>query len=309
MRKFNINGNLTLKMRLNFFNVILIFILFLNSCENFFEPEMGLIVEKEDYFKDWSEYRAAEMGLYSIQQKICEQIVVLGELRADLLEITPNADRDLIEIYNLQISKGNRYISPINFYKLIGACNSMIRQLESKHPEILDMKAEITIYDRLYGEVLCMRAWAYFNAVRIYGKVPYVWQSLTTVDEITNYVNSSSTIIDTLHIIYSPNGYYNDTIRNDTIVFDKMFLDMRSVIDTFTWELENKIKNVGVIHNMENYDLTWDVTIWNHYAWHCLLGQMYLYQGNLARAHYHFSPLMYNYESETYDIKFGLASG
>lgn len=297
-----------MKKRYFIFSVISISLFVFISCEKFFEPEMSLIVETQNYYKDWSEYRAAEMGIYSLQQKLVDQIVVLGELRADLLDITSNAEKDLIEVYNFQISKENKYASPINFYRLIGACNSMIRQLETAHPEVLDKTAEPTTYDRLFGEVLCMRAWAYFNAVKIYGKVPYVWQSLTTVDEITEYVNSPSTIIDTLHVIYSPDGYYNDTIRNDTVVLTSLFLDMRAVIDTFTWQLEKKVKEVGVIHNMENNDLTWDVTVWNRYAWHCLLGQMYLYEGNLAKAHSHFYPIMFNYESETSDIKFGLDS-
>ena len=50
---------------------------FLTSCEKFWEPDMGLIIETEDYFKDWSEYRSAEMGLYALQQKLVDQIVIL----------------------------------------------------------------------------------------------------------------------------------------------------------------------------------------------------------------------------------------
>ena len=277
-----------------------------NSCEKFWEPEMGLIIEKEDYFTDWSEYRSAEMGLYSLQQKLVDQIVVLGELRADLLEITPNADKDLKEVYNFQISNTNKYASPEGFYRLIGACNSLITQLKTAHPEVLDKRIIATSFDRLYGEALCMRAWAYFNAVRIYGKVPYVWESMTTVEEITNYVNSSTTIIDTVHIIFDPGGYYNDTLRNDTILLERHFLDTRAVIDTFTTQLLNEVKAVGVLHNTYNLDATWDVTIWNKYAWRTLLGQMFLYQGDLTAAYEQFSHILYNYDSETSNVRFGL---
>jgi len=99
--------------------------LFLYSCQKFFNPDLGIVIDESEYFKDWEEYRSAEMGLYALQQKLVEQIVVLGELRGDLLEITRNADRDLIEIYNFSFSPSNKYVSPVNFYKLIGACNKL----------------------------------------------------------------------------------------------------------------------------------------------------------------------------------------
>ena len=203
-----------------------LFALLLSSCERFFEPEQGLVIDYDDYFKDWNEYRSAEMGMYSIQQDLVEQMVVLGELRGDLLEITRYADRDLIEVYNHQISQDNKYASPINFYRLIAATNGLAVKLEAEHPEVLDPGSEESIYHRLYGEVLCMRAWAYFNAVRIYGRVPYVWPSLTSAEEIEKYVNTGKTIITPMKIIYGANGYDNDTVYNDTVVLEKIFLDL-----------------------------------------------------------------------------------
>ncbi len=286
-----------------------VIMLLIGSCERFFEPEQGLIIESEDFFKDWSEYRAAEMGLYSLQQSLVDQLVILGELRGDLVEITNNADRDLIEIYNFQFLKSNKYVSPINFYKLIGACNNLSRQLKFDHPEVLDMESDPTIYDQLYGEVLCMRAWAYFNAVRIYGKVPYIWESLTTVEEITDYVNTDREFIDSVNIIYHYGGYYNDTIMLDTVRLEKTFLEMDAVIDTFTNQLETDIKpgGVGVIHNLVNNDLSWEVTVWNRFAMDCLLGQMYLYLGDLSKAESKFSTIMDFYDPDASGVlRYGL---
>ena len=264
----------------------------LGSCEKFFEPEQGLIISHDDYFVDWTEYRSAEMGLYSIQQKLVSQIVVLGELRGDLLDVTKNAERDLIEVNNFQMGPNNKYASPLNFYKLIGACNGLAVKLETDHPEVL-RDSSLNIYDRLYGEVLCMRAWAYFNAVRIYGEVPYIWPGLSTAESITEYVNTGITVIDTMRIIYAPNGYDNDTIFGDTIDMERIFLDMHAIVDTFSNQLENRVKAVGVDHNRINGDPTWDVTIWNQYAMHGLLGQMYLFEGDYYRAVEHFDRIMY----------------
>ena len=144
-----------------------------SSCDNYFNPDQEIYITEDKLLDDWNEYRALEMGLYGLQRDLAEQLVVLGELRGDLLTITENADADLVEIYNFDVNRDNRYASPVNFFKLIAACNNFIYLLEKKHPEVLDPSVAVTNYDRLYGEALCMRAWAYFNAVRIYGKVPF----------------------------------------------------------------------------------------------------------------------------------------
>ena len=278
------------------------------SCEKFFDPEQPLIVDESNYFTDWNEYRAAELGLYALQQELVAQLVVLGELRGDLLTVTENADRDLIEVNLHQVYPGNKYGSPLNFYTLIGACNRLSTRLEKDHPEVLK-DSTTNIYDRLYGEVLCMRAWAYFNAVRIFKEVPYVWPSLTTAEEITEYVSQSKTVINPVTIIYGPDGYNNDTIYGDTIVLERMFLDLPAIVDTFTRQLEEKVKLVGVIHNLVNEDPTWDVSIWSRSGMYSLLGQMYLEIGNLGMAAQNFDRILryqrYN-EVEGSSIRYGL---
>ncbi|MBL7110517.1 MAG: RagB/SusD family nutrient uptake outer membrane protein [Bacteroidales bacterium] len=278
---------------MNFF-LILIPVLFFYSCVDFLNPEQELDIVEDQLFDDWYEYRSIEMGLYGLQQQLVEQLVVLGELRADLLTITENADADLIEIHNLNISENNRYASPTVFFKLIAACNNFIRVLETEHPEVLDPESPVTNFDRLYGEALCMRAWTYFNAVRIYGKVPYIHESLTTLEEIEEYVNSPGTYVDSVHIVFGRDGYANDTTYNYSIELEKMLYDLDMVIDVFTNQLENSIKAVGVIHYIDNNDYTWEVTIWNTWAMHALLGLMYLTEGDYSKAESHFYIIMHN---------------
>lgn len=126
-----------------------VIIILSSSCKDFYEPKQELNLTESELFDDWYEYRSVEMGLYGLQQKLVEQLMVLGELRGDLLTITPNADADLVEVYNFNISKENKYASPVNFYKLIAACNNFIRILEKKHPEILDKESPVTNYDQI----------------------------------------------------------------------------------------------------------------------------------------------------------------
>ncbi|MFC2080000.1 RagB/SusD family nutrient uptake outer membrane protein [Bacteroidota bacterium] len=290
------------------FLILLVFIMAgsLYSCEDFFNPEQDLIIKENDFLIDWHEYRAAELGLYFLQQRLMDQIIVLGELRGDLLEITPNADKDLMDVYNFEIAPDNKYASPNGFYELIAACNNLGRKLEYKHPEVLDKTKGTTDYDRLYGEILCMRAWAYYNAVKIYGKIPYIWPSLTSATEISSYLETSQTYNDVDDIIYGSDGYHNDTILGETITLERIYLDLDMVIDTFTTQLPKKIKGIGVIHNLINKDLTWNVTIWNVDAYNCLMGDMHLHNSDLTAAQDFFNPILYNYDSEASNIKHGL---
>jgi hypothetical protein len=266
----------------------------LSSCERFFEPPQELNITEDLLYTDWYEYRSVEMGLYGLQQKLVEQLIILGELRGDLLTITGNADADLVEIYNFNISRDNKYASPVNIFKLISASNNFIKILKREHPEVLDKGSPVSNYDRLYGEALCMRAWAYFTAARIYGKVPYIPESLTTIDEIMEFIETPGVYIDSVYIEFSRGGYYNDTTYNKPDTLEKKLYDLTLVIDYFTNQLESEVKAVGVNHAYENNDNTWEVTIWNNYAMHALLGLMYLTDGNLLMAERHFNIIMYN---------------
>jgi hypothetical protein len=165
--------------------------------------------------------------------------------------------------------------------------------LQKNHPEVLDPNSPVNNYDKLYGEALCMRAWAYFNAVRIYGKVPFIHESLTTIDEINSYINSAGTYIDSVDIVYGIDGYQNDTIINNPISLEKQLFDQSLVIDYFTNELENKVKDVGVNHYIDNNDNSWEVSIWNPFAMKALLGSMYLTDGDLAKAVDNFEEIIY----------------
>ena len=276
------------------------------SCEKYFHPEQDLVIKNENMFTSWEEYRSVGLGLYALQQNLFKQIIILGELRGDLLNITENASPDLVEVYNFNISKENTYSSPYNFYNLIAQCNNLIRQLQKAHPEVLDKSIDITNYDLLYGEVLCMQAWAYFNAVRIYQKVPYIPESLNTIQEIRNYVNSPLNYIDSMDYVYGSNGAVIDTIVNKPVSLEKRYFDMETVIDTFTNILENKIKAVGVDYSIDNGDVSWRATVWNEFARHALLGEMYLFDLNYIKALGNFMKILNNDSYIGSNIRFGL---
>jgi hypothetical protein len=291
------------------FSALLLSVILFSSCQEFFNPDQEIDVTEDQLYQDWYEYRSVAMGFYALQQDLAEQIIILGELRADLLTVTSTADADLMEIYNFNISKTNKYASPTNFFKLIAATNNFIRILEREHPEVKNPLAEITNYDRIYGEALCMRAWAYFNAAKIYGKVPFIYESLATMEEVEDYVNSAGTYVDSVYIVFNRDGFNNDTIENHEIALEKQYYDINMVVDYFSHELENDIKAVGVNYTVNNSsERTWEVTTWNEYALHALLGDMYLTVGDLSNASEHFRAIVENTtEEERYQLTLDFA--
>ncbi len=289
--------------------LLLLLLVIFPSCKDFLNPEQEINITKDKLYDDWYEYRSAMMGLYGLQAKLVEQLVILGELRGDLMQITENADADMVEIYNFNVSKQNKYAQPTNFFKLITATNSFITQLKTNRPEVLDPKSPITNYDRLYGEALCMRAWAYFNAVRIYGKIPFLPESLTSIEDVNKFLNSA---VDSTknNIRYGIDGYTNDTLKNVPVKLEKKFYDIGLVIDYFTNELETQVKAVGVNHFIDNNDQTWEVTIWNTHALNTLLGIMYLTDGDLAKAAKRFENVIYlNSDNYRYQIDASFGTG
>lgn len=284
----------------------MVLILSLFSCKDYFDPDLGVVLDDKDIFKEFNDYRTAGLGLYAIQQDLAEQIYILGEVRGDLVEITKNADRDLTEINNFSISPDNKYASPENFYKLIVNCNNLINKIVLKKPSVLDPKVLVDNYDKLYGEVQCMRAWAYFNAARIYGEIPYIYPNIQSMDDIEEYINTGKTVIAPEQIIFDLKGYYNDTLRNVSVVYNKIYLDLDAIVDSFSMILENNVKAVGIQYSIDNNDITWEVTTWSRASYHALLAQMYLFRGDYTKSMDHLNYFLYNNESNNSFIKYGL---
>lgn len=287
--------------------LIVILMSFFTACEDFMNPEQELVLHEANIPADEVELRSASLGLYAIQQELVDQMIVLGELRGDLLKVTKNADTDLREVYNFQISPTNRYANPTNFYKLIAASNKILRILENKYPELTNPESDLSNPHRMYGEAICMKSWAYFNAARIFNEIPYIPESLTDISEIDEYVNSSGTYVDSTFIDYHPNGFDNgDTVVKVYEYTEKRFMNQDAIIKRVIKEIEDRVRVVGVDYSLNKdnsrEDITWEVTIWNEYAKHCLLGQMYLHLGDYTQAMKNFNVIL----TGTPNLRYGL---
>lgn len=267
-------------------HILIIFVL-TTGCNDFLNPEQGLVLPESGVPADEVELRSISLGLYSLQQDLVEQIVMLGELRADILTVTENADPDLREINSFQITESNRYANPSNFYKLVGASNKVIRILEQLHPEVLEEDSPITNFHRMHGEAVVMRSWAYFYAVRIFDEIPYIPETLNTIEEINDFVNSPGEYTDSVYINYTPNGIDTHPIYDTTFVFtEKKFLNQDLMTRQCIKDIEEKVRVVGVDYSNKDEinDVTWNTTVWNEDALQAFLVQMYMHIDNYTDA-------------------------
>lgn len=275
---------LILISKAKYLGLMLTFILIL-GCEKFLTPDLQNIARSDEIFKEWDEYRSAGLGLYALQQNLVDQLFVLGEVRADMLKLTQNSTAALEEVANFEFNPENEFMTPKGFYRVIAASNALAVKLEENQAELFQKAdsvdyQDIPEYERnylgLYGEVLCMRAWAYFNMVRIFGEVPYFPQHLATENEINDFVLSNPS---------------------------KTFLNLDAVVDTFTTQLEDFIKDerVGVNYNSEGIDdPSWNVTTWNKWAYFALMGQMNLFAENYLKSVEFFEKIVYNSTGDYY---------
>lgn len=234
--------NLTYATRIFLISLLLVIT---GSCEKFFDPEIETLLSEEDSYSDQLSSRASVNGLYAQLQDLMTSYVVLGELRADMLQVSPAADQELKDIYNLQYGKDNRFFPGRSAYKIISNCNDVIYHLEK-------LKDKGTTYDKqlfnMHAEAVILRSWTYFYLLRTFGEVPYI-------------VNS-----------YAASGSQAD--------FD-VWLTSNSGNNVETDMLIDDVK--AVISNLDPENIA-ESEFFNTASAYALLGEMYLWEDNYQQA-------------------------
>ncbi len=131
------------------------------------------------------------LGIYSQFMNLAEQMVVLNELRGDLMTITPNANDYLQQVEANQYSEGNPYFSTQPYYSVIANCNDALVNFD-KMLERHDLSQDE--YAERYSDVQAMRCYVYLQLAAQFGEVYYLDQPITSVEELQTYKTSAKTI-------------------------------------------------------------------------------------------------------------------
>jgi hypothetical protein len=151
------------------------------SCKKLFDTLPEQVLDKDQMYRNVYDADAAVVGLYGKLMGVAEQYVVLNELRADLMEVTSNADNPLIELNNHKVTKGNKYANPRPFYQLILDCNDVLKNFKLMRA---DKKFSEDQYNQRYSDVGALRSWLYMQLGVHYDSIPYVTDPLETIDAV-----------------------------------------------------------------------------------------------------------------------------
>jgi len=140
-------------------------------------------VEQEQHFYNFNDADKAILGIYGKLMGLVERVVVLGELRADLMDYTENATFDQIDISRHTAAAGNKYCDVAPFYEVILNCNDALANFDR-------MKAERRLSEEEYGyryaDVVTVRSWVYLQLAIHFGSIPYITDPLATVDAVSD---------------------------------------------------------------------------------------------------------------------------
>lgn len=161
---------------------MLLSILSLVSCTEFFDTDPDNITNTDDYISKDDEMYKGYLGILTKMQQAGDQAIFLTDTRADYLEVTGNAPVELQDIYNYKDTKGNTYADPLCYYAVVIACNDFIHKMDAYRSRIGNSmdSTRRTDYIGLLSSAIRIKVWAYYTLGRIYGKA--YWFDAPLVD-------------------------------------------------------------------------------------------------------------------------------
>ena len=152
------------------------------SCEDMLETESSRqLFEPELSQKTDSVFYA--MGIMQAMQQVADQYMFVGEMRGDLVDVTEYTNNHLRQLANFSVNaeSANKYDSAYVYYLVINNCNYYIAHRDTT----LRTGATYVAMDE-YVAVKAMRAWAYMQLARTFGKVKFYTEPLTQISQIDN---------------------------------------------------------------------------------------------------------------------------
>ena len=152
----------------------------LSACSDFFDQDSDHVIFADDYKLNQSSDTIYSLtGIMSKMQALGDRTVLLGEVRGDLVDVTNSANADLRELAQFDVSDGNRYNSPKDYYAVINNCNLYL----SKADTAVRNSANKSLFIKEYAAVKAYRAWTYLQLALNYGKVPFYTKPITTKEQ------------------------------------------------------------------------------------------------------------------------------
>jgi hypothetical protein len=145
-------------------------------------------LEYKDTYTNVNDADKHIMGVYSKFMELGEQMIVLNELRGDLMDITDNANTYLQEVEAKVDDASNPYLDPTPYYRVINECNDCLANFDlmlQRH----DMTEDE--YNERYSDIAALRCYVYLQLGAQFGKVPYITTPIVSVKDMKNLEQSA----------------------------------------------------------------------------------------------------------------------
>ena len=154
------------------------------SCSKMLETESDLVEFEEEHTLDHATDSVySVMGIINKMQVIADRVVLLGEVRGDLVLPTSAANSDLKHLSEFDFSGSNRYNQISDYYAVINNCNYYLAHIDTA----MERRGR-NLFMREYAAVKSYRAWTYLQMALAYGKVPLILKPLMTEKEYPDYL-------------------------------------------------------------------------------------------------------------------------
>lgn len=159
-------------------------IIFFSSCKKFLQLEPKYVVNTASFYKTEQDFETAIVGSYSQLQPLYNaSMIYLGELTTDnahILWTSPTTSES--ELDEMRITPSNGFVGNVwNWdYKIITESNTILDNIDNTG-------LRDALKEQYKGEAKFLRAFAYFNLVRLFGDLPIVTHNFRSPKEIQSY--------------------------------------------------------------------------------------------------------------------------
>ena len=227
------------------------------SCENTFDLKPENTLDREQMYQNQFDADVAIFGVYGKFLNLAEQYIILNELRADLINLTPNAasNADLLAInyHTVDPQMANKYTDPKPFYQVIIAANDVMKNLKIMLDERKLTQVE---FDQRYSDMGALRSWIYLQLGIHFAPVPYITDPIENVEALRAVLDDSNvtmlrmddgSLLDTLINFTTSLPHLSDYVAGSTLIEgvvdgvqrDKFFVNKDFLLgDLYLWKGE-----------------------------------------------------------------------
>ena len=186
------------------------------------------------------------MGIIKRMQKLADRTVLLGEVRADLVDVDPlHASADIQELAANNVSAANVYNQPSDYYAVINSCNIYLANVDSMR----NSQGTRKYFEKEILAAKCFRAWCYLELLKIYGDVPYIRTPVLNSDNAEEIVASGkkegmvTIVTDMINDLVNFRAAENDELRQsygdrtfNNIRYSEMVIPVRAMLaELYLW--------------------------------------------------------------------------